>query len=150
MYLQVWLQIVTNASFLGLNMKLGFILDVVKTSPKGFSASKCDVGNWIFQNLRNFFRNCLEIFLEEFLWQNFLGGIFERNFLRGFYWEDLFLGGLFFGRIVFWEDCFLGGFFWEDFWEDSFGMNSLFTLELTCLSRFWFLSSSLHLKSCHA
>ena len=32
------------------------------------------------------------------------------------------------------------GFFWEDFGEDCFGSNSLSTLELTCLSRFWFLS----------
>jgi hypothetical protein len=47
----------------------------------------------------------------------------------------------------------LGGFFCEDFcedffgriirrivWEEFFGRNSLFTLELTCLSRFWILS----------
>ena len=45
---------------------------------------------------------------------------FGRNF-----WED------FFGRI------FLEDFFLEDYWEDFFGRNSLFTLELTCLSRFW-------------
>ena len=27
---------------------------LIKTSPKGFWASKCDVGNWIIQNLGNF------------------------------------------------------------------------------------------------
>jgi hypothetical protein len=30
-----------------------------KTTPKGFSASKCDVGNWI---ISTFFGNCLGIF----------------------------------------------------------------------------------------
>ena len=50
---------------------------------------------------------------------NFFGKFFE-----GFFWRN------FFGRI----------FFGEIFWEDFFGRNSLFTLELTCLSRFWFLS----------
>ena len=65
----------------------------MSTSPKGFSASKCDVGNWIFSKLGtfweidwNFFRFFqdfrrvflgifLEFFSEEFLGRIFLGGI---------------------------------------------------------------------------
>ena len=67
--------------------------------------------------------------MAEFFWRNFFGGIF----LEDFFWED------FFGRI------FLGGLFRRNFfgriiWEEFFGRNSLFTLELTCLSRFGFLS----------
>ena len=31
----------------------------LKTSPKGFSASKCDVGNWIFSKSWEFFGNSL-------------------------------------------------------------------------------------------
>jgi len=61
-----------------------------KTSPKGFSASKCDVGNY-FQNLR--------IFLGNF-W-DFFGGFFWRNFLGGIFWLDLF------GK------NYLGGILWE-------------------------------------
>ena len=52
----------------------------------------------------------MEVFLKEYSWRNFLGQIS---------WED-FLGG------------FLGGYFWEEF----FGRNSLFTLELTCCQDF--------------
>ena len=33
-----------------------------KTSPKEFSASKCDIGNGYFQNLRNFLWNCWGIY----------------------------------------------------------------------------------------
>ena len=65
-----------------------------------------------------------------------MGGFFWKDFLGGFFWED-FSGG--FVRRNFLEDFFgglLGGFFWEEFLRRS----SLFTLELTCLSRFWFLS----------
>ena len=72
------------------------------------------------------------IFLRIFFDGIFLVEFFGRKFLGGFFWEDFLRG--FFGRI-FWGG-FLGGFFWEEF----FGRNSLFTLELTCLSRFWFLS----------
>ena len=43
------------------------LVNATKTSPKGFSASKCDVRNWIFSNLGNF----LGIFWEFF--GNFLG-----------------------------------------------------------------------------
>ena len=81
--------------------------NLFKASPKGFSASKCDVGNWTripraegyyycawysffrngryFQNLRNLFRNCLEIFGEFF-------------------------------KVIFWEKIF-----WRISWEDFFG-----------------------------
>ena len=83
----------------------------LKTSLKGFSASKCDVGNWIFQNLRNVLRNYLEIF-----W--IFSGILREDFFGGNFWE------IFFGRI------FWGGFFREDFFgtifrEDFIGRNSL-------------------------
>ena len=55
-----------------------------KTSPKGFSASKCDIADWIFSKL--------EIF-EKF---DFLGGIFLEDFFGGFFyggfsWEELFV-----------------------------------------------------------
>ena len=60
---------------------------MIKTSLKGFSASKCNVGNWIF------LRNCLEI-LGFF---GILGGIFGI-FLKEIFWKDL-----------------LGGFFGEDY-----------------------------------
>jgi hypothetical protein len=37
-----------------------------ETSPKGFSASKCDVGNWIFSKSYEFFGEFFENFLEDF------------------------------------------------------------------------------------
>ena len=80
-----------------------FIISIergIKTSPKLFSASKCDVGNWIFSKLwifEKFFGNSLD-FLRKFL-EDFMGG-----FLEGFFWEDFFGGGFL------WED-FLGGIF---------------------------------------
>jgi hypothetical protein len=52
-------------------------------------------------------------------------GFFGKSFV--IFW--IFSGDFFLG-------IFLGGFFWEGF----FGRNSLLTLELICLSRFWFLS----------
>jgi hypothetical protein len=57
----------------------------------------------------------------EFFW-NFFGVFFVALFC---FFLGIFLL-VFFGGL-------LGGFFWEEL----FGMNSLFTLELTCLSRFW-------------
>ena len=103
----------------------------MKTVPKGFSASKCDVGDWIFSKSQEFFDKLLGIFwifrgiFLEFLknFGLFLEVFFLRNFFGGIFWEE------FFERI-----------FWEDFFGRSFVRNSLFTLELTCLSRFWFLS----------
>ena len=60
----------------------------METSPKGFSASKCDVGNWILSKSWEFF---------EKLFGNFMiFGEFIKNFLA-----------------IFWE--FLGGTFWEKF-----------------------------------
>ena len=80
------------------------VLILKKTSPKGFSASKCDEGNWILsksqKSFENFFGNFLD-FLGNFL------GILQEDFFEGIYLEE------FFGR------NFLGGFF---------GRNSLFTL----------------------
>jgi hypothetical protein len=59
------------------------------------------------------------------------------GFFRGIFWEKffgrIFLGGFFLGG--FFGRIFLGGLF-----GGFFGRNSLFTLELTGLSRFWFLS----------
>ena len=62
-----------------------------KTSPKGFSASKCDVGNWIFSKSKEFFEKLLGKFLD--------------------FWED------FFGRIFFWKN-FLEEVFGRNFWEE--------------------------------
>ena len=76
-----------------------------------FSASKCDVGNWIFsksykwfEKLFGFFWGTFWEFFGNFLGGFFLEGFFERIFLRGFFGEDVF------GRI---------------FWEYFFGRNSL-------------------------
>ena len=71
---------------------------------------------WIFFE---FFFEIFREFFRRFFWRNYLAEFFEKNFLEDFL-EDFF-GGL------------LGGFFWEEFLRRS----SLFTLELTCLSRFW-------------
>ena len=91
----------------------------MKTSPKGFSASKCDVGNWIFSKLGTFWEIVGKFFG---LFRDFGGNVFGffLDFFWGMFWEE-FLGG------VFWED------FWEDFfgrifWEDFIGRNSLFTV----------------------
>ena len=79
----------------------------IETSPKGFSASKCDVWNWIYSklgifeklsgNFLNFFGIfwgfCFGFFLD-FVWRNFVGrNFFGRIFSGGFFRED------FFGRI---------------------------------------------------
>ena len=86
-----------------------------QTSPKEFSASKCDVGNRIFSKSKDFFEklhgNFLD-FLGNFL-EDFLGGIFWEEFLEGIF------GRNFFGRI------FLEEVFGRNFWEDFFGRNSL-------------------------
>ena len=71
---------------------------------------------------RIFFRNCCGIF-GGIIWRKCLREIFLEDFLVRIFLEDFFEG-------------LLGGFFWEEFLMSS----SLFTLELTCLSRFWFLS----------
>jgi hypothetical protein len=61
---------------------------VMKNKPKRvFRPPSAMKGIGYFQNLRIFFRNCLEFF------GNFLGGFFWRNFFGGFFWEDL-LGGI--------------------------------------------------------
>jgi hypothetical protein len=84
-----------------------------KTSPKGFSASKCDVGNWIFSKSWN----CLRFFfffIGGIFWgifRGFIGGMVLENFLGGIFLEDFF-GGICFGGI---------------FLEELFGRNSLFT-----------------------
>ena len=58
---------------------------VKKTSPKGFSASKRDIGNWIFSKL-GIFEKLLDflglfgvffwIVLDEFFWRIIFGGFF--------------------------------------------------------------------------
>ena len=53
-----------------------------KTSPKRFSASKCDVGNWIFSKSWEFFGTFLEYLWEFFgvfadFLGNFLGNVLE-------------------------------------------------------------------------
>jgi hypothetical protein len=70
------------------------------TSPKGFSASKCDEGNWIFSKSQDFFG----IFWEK---------VFGRNFFGGFFWEDFF-GRIFWGEFFFYVgiDLFRQDFGW--------------------------------------
>ena len=77
------------------------------TSPKGFSASKCDVGNWICSKLGIFEKlsgNFLDFlgFFGIFFWI-FRGFFLEEYFLEEFFGEDFF-GGF-----------FLAGFFWQEF-----------------------------------
>ena len=79
-------------------MKNKAVEPLYKQARKGFSASKCDVGNLISSKLGTF---------REIVWK-FFG--FFRDFLGGIFW--IFLEE-FFGKI-FCED-FLGGFFWEEF-----------------------------------
>ena len=103
----------------------------VKTSPKGFSASKCVIENFIFSKSQEFFEKQYGNFLENFFeFFGFFFGIFW-NFLE-FFGEFLcnIFGGIF--LVEFFGGIFLENFFWEEF----FGRNSLFTLALTCLSRF--------------
>ena len=69
------------------------------TSPKGFSASKCDVGNWI----------CSKLGIFEKLSGNFLDFL---GFSFGFFVD--FFGGIFFGGI------FWGGFLWRTFFGRIF------------------------------
>ena len=70
-----------------------------KTSPKGFSASKCDVGNWIFSKSWEFFEKLFGNFMD------FLGsllrifGEFFGNFL-GFVWDFLGIFWVFFGNYL--------------------------------------------------
>ena len=75
-------------------------IKVEKTSPKGFSASKCDEGNWIFSKSYDFFEKWFEnfwIFFEivlefilEFFWRIFWEDFFWWKFLGDIFWEDLY------------------------------------------------------------
>ena len=94
--------------------RVRFEINKGKRSPKGFSASNYDVGNWIFSKSKIFFEKLLGKFLYFFgnFLEDFLGGIFfkesfGKEFLRGFF-------GRIFGR------NFLGGFFWEEFFVRNF------------------------------
>ena len=80
-----------------------------KASPKGFSASKCEVGSWIFSKL----------------------GIFEKffGFFWDFFWDFFFLD--FLGEI-FLKDFFWGGFFLGIFWKDFFGRNAFVKVLSQC------------------
>ena len=83
------------------------VMICMKTSPKGFTASKCDVGNWIFSKSWEFFGIFLGI-----LWECFWNSL-------GMFWE-------FFGNPLgilqeFFGDTF--GILWE-FFREFFG-NSL-------------------------
>ena len=90
-----------------------------KTSPKGFSASKCNEGNWMFSKS---LRNCLEIFW--ILWEHFLElfcnfgvnflGFFLENSNFGMFMEEFFWGDLFW-RNFFWEELILRNFLGETF-----------------------------------
>ena len=84
----------------------------VKTSPKGFSASKCDVRNWIFSKFREIVWNFFGL-LREFFSKNFLGGVFGKDIFGRNFWED------FFGR-NFGVRNFLGVIFWELFFGRNF------------------------------
>ena len=97
-----------------------------QTSPKCFSASKCNGGNWILSKSQKNFENFWGAFLGIFL-QDFFGGIFLQEFFgKNFFWEDFF-GGIFLEK--FFVKIFSGGCFWEDysvriFWGGFFGRNS--------------------------
>ena len=98
----------------------------LKTSPKGFSASKCDIGNWIFSKLgifEKFLGNSLVflgIFFLDFSWILF-GGIFLedffwRIFLEDFFWR-IFFGGIFF---FYSYSLFCGAHLFKYFWFQIF------------------------------
>ena len=77
------------------NLSLYCGLVDAKTSPKGFSASKCDVGNWIFSKLGTFreivwkiFGICFGIF---FFFLDFFSRIFLEDLFGGFFWEEFFV-----------------------------------------------------------
>ena len=94
-------RVVSIMEFMGPNLQ-----QQQKTSPKGFSASKCNVGNGILSKSQEYFRKLFGNFLDffgnflnfnEFFWKflgNFSKGFFWRNFLAKFF-------GRIFGRIVF-------------------------------------------------
>ena len=63
--------------------KIDFFINNSKKSPKGFSASKCDVGNWIFPKFQKKFEKLFGIFLDS-------GGNFWEDFFGGFVWKDFF------------------------------------------------------------
>ena len=63
------------------------ICRITETSPKGFSASKCDVGNWIFSKSYEFFEILSGFFFD--IWRIFR--IFFGFFWN--FWED-FLEGI--------------------------------------------------------
>ena len=110
------------------------------TSPKGFLASKFDVGNGIFSKLYNFFEILFGIFLDfcgecfgtflEFL-GDFFGNFLEdfcEDFLREMFWGDFLGGGI-----------FLGGVVWEEFFVYIVKVIWIWK-GLISLSRFWVLS----------
>ena len=94
-----------------------------ETSPKGFSASICDEGNW--SKLDTF--KILEIFWE-FFW---IFGNFFVIFLGGFFWRNLFRG-------IFWEN-----FFGRIFCEEFFGRNYLCLVHLLSQNLVWAYSNFL-------
>ena len=96
-----------------------------KTSPKGFPASKCDVGNWIFSKSWEFFGNSFEIFWEFY-------GNSLLNFLR-ILWEIL-------GNFL----CNFLGILWEFFgnslgilWDSLGILKELFENSLGIISEFF-------------
>ena len=68
--------IVACIGFELLVIKRSFFPCCWKTSPKRFSASKCDVGNWIFSKSYKFFDKLFAKFF------NFLGEFFSKVFLE--------------------------------------------------------------------
>ena len=71
------------------------------TSPKGFSASKCDVGNWkFFKKIRIFKGKCVETFCK-------IGGDFLAIVSGGILSGGILLEGIFLEE-------FFGGIFWKE------------------------------------
>ena len=65
-----------------------------KTSPKGFSASKCNVGKWIFSKLGTFWEKISGV-LQDFFW--FFIDFVLKEYFRRIFLQSVFLE--FFGRI---------------------------------------------------
>jgi hypothetical protein len=63
----------------------------IKTSPKGFSASKCDVENWIFSKSWEFLGNLSGMFLGR-IFRDFWG---FREFFQNFFFQEIFVGNSF-------------------------------------------------------
>ena len=129
-----------NCMLVGYGNLFNLLVNIEKTSPKGFSTSKCDKGNQIFSKSLDLFEKLFGNFWDFFgifLWfffEKFFGGFFWEKFLKVILWEDfferIFLGRNFFGGSL-WEEFFVSVFLvWEKIREENKGQ--LVSVRLAC------------------